>query len=78
MGYTRLSQTIQERKLGLIDRAMRSDDDQTRWAVEMVVARGTGESRGARAVAAEAPTEGLWITSLQEYGIMGGGSSGKR
>ena len=52
MGFSRLSQTIQERKLGLIDRVMRGDDDQTRWAVEMVVARGAGGT---------CVTLGLWL-----------------
>ena len=67
MGFTRLTYLIQERKTGLINRAMRSDKF-TRRAMEMMLARGAGQTSGAVVDALDTKTSGLWITSVQEYG----------
>ena len=71
MGFTRLAYLIQERKYGLMVRAMRSDR-YTRWAMEMMVARGAGMTSSRVADSIDSITPGLWITSLQEYGIRAG------
>ena len=69
MGFTRLTYLIQERKKGSIDRALRSDR-YTRRAMEMMLARGAGQTTGAMVDALDGTTKGLWITSVQEYGAL--------
>ena len=71
MGFTRLAYLIQDRKRGLITRALRSDHF-TRMAMEMLLARGAGPNNGSIITDLDGIVPGLWITSVQEYGARAG------